>query len=342
MNAETMGKKIRVGIIGAGRMAYWHIKGYQKNKTVQVVAIAGKSEDNAIRLQKKFAIPHAYTDYRKMLKEQNLEAVSVTTPTHTHCHIVIDSLQAGCHVLCEKPMALTLEEAQQMIEAEKAASKMLMIGFSQRFYKEFSYMKKVIDQGQLGAIKVAWYRRGINMPSQKWYAEPDKSAGVTTELAIHGIDWLRWIINSRVVQVSAELTENPLYPGIDDNAWIMLKFENGALGVVGASYRFPFLKRDIGVVGDNMALTVERGKVIMEKYGDYSLGTLVMKFIAYCFIIPYWLLYNPFQKEVAHFISCIKTGNTPLATSEDGKISLEIALRAKESAQSGKKIKLCL
>jgi len=67
-----------------------------------------------------------------------------------------------------------------------------------------------------------------------------------------------------------------------------------------------------------------------------------MKFIAYCFIIPYWLLYNPFQKEVAHFISCIKTGNTPLATSEDGKISLEIALRAKESAQSGKKIKLCL
>jgi predicted dehydrogenase len=245
-------------------------------------------------------------------------------------------------VLCEKPMALTLEEAQQMIEAERAASKMLMIGFSQRFYKEFSYMKKVIDQGKLGAIKAAWYRRGINMPPQKWYAEPEKSAGVTTELAIHGIDWLRWIINARVVQVSAELTENPLHPGIDDNAWIILKFENGAFGVVGASYYFPFLKRDIGVVGDKMALTVERGKVIMEKYGNYSLGMLVMKFIRYCFIIPYWLLYNPFQKEVEHFISCIRTGNTPLATSEDGKISLEIALRAKESALSGQTIKLCL
>jgi predicted dehydrogenase len=337
-----MKEKIRVGIIGAGRMAYWHLKGYQKNKAAQIVAIAGQSEDNVIRLQKKFAIPHAYTDYRKMLKEQNLEAVSVTTPTHTHWHIVIDSLQSGCHVLCEKPMALSLEEARQMIEAERAANKILMIGFSQRFYKEFSYMKEVVDQGQLGAIRAAWYRRGINMPSQKWYAEPDKSAGVTTELAIHGIDWLRWIINSRVVQVSAERTENSLYPGIDDNVWIMLKFENGAIGVVGASYCFPFLKRDIGVVGDKMALTVERGKVIMEKYGDYSLGMLVMKFIKYCFIIPYWLLYNPFQKEVEHFIFCIKTGNTPLATSEDGKISLEIALAAKESAQSGKKIKLYL
>ena len=340
--AVAMKEKIRVGIIGAGRMAYWHLKGYKKNKDVEVTAIAGKTKANIEKLKESFNIPHGYTNYREMLNAEKLDAVNITTPTHTHCQITIDCLQAGCHVLCEKPMAMTLEEARQMIEAERAANKILMIGFSQRFYKEFSYMKEVVDQGQLGAIKAAWYRRGINMPSQKWYAEPDKSAGVTTELAIHGIDWLRWIINSRVVQVSAELTENSLYPGIDDNVWIMLKFENGAIGVVGASYCFPFLKRDIGVVGDKMALTVERGKVIREKYGDYSLGMLVMKFIKYCFIIPYWLLYNPFQKEVEHFISCIRNGNTPLATSEDGKISLEIALAAKESAQSGKKIKLYL
>jgi len=340
MGTKDKGKKIRVGIIGAGRMAYWHLKGYRTVKDAQIVALAGSTESNIKRLQKKFAIPHTYTDYQKMLEDQHLDAVSVTTPTHTHCRIVIDSMQAGCHVLCEKPIALTLEEAERMIEAERAARRILMMGFSQRFYKEFSLMKEIIDQGHLGAVRVAWYRRGINMPPQKWYAEPDKNGGVATELAIHGIDWLRWIMNARVVQVSAESSEHPQYPGIDDNMWMMLKFDNGAIGVVGASYSFPFLKRDIGVIGEKMALTVERGKVIMEGYSNYSLQMLVLKYIKYCFLVPYWLLYNPFQRETGHFISCIKSGTTPCATSEDGKISLEIALRAKESARSGQKIDL--
>ncbi len=327
-------------MIGAGRMAYWHLKGYRGTKDTQLVAIAGRSAAHIHHLQKKFAIPYAYTDYRKMLAEQHLDAVSVTTPTHTHCQIVIDCLNAGCHVLCEKPMALTLNEAERMIETEHTTRKILMMGFSQRFYKEFALMKEIIDQGQIGAVRVAWYRRGINMPPQNWYADPYASGGVSAELAIHGIDWLRWIIDARVVQVSAELTQHPRHPGIDDNVWMLLKFENGAVGVVGASYCFPFLKRDIGVVGEKMALTIERGRVIMEKYGNYSLPMLVLNYIKYCFIVPYWLLYNPFQREMGHFVSCIKSGAKPCATSEDGKISLEIALRAKESAQSGKKIQL--
>jgi UDP-N-acetylglucosamine 3-dehydrogenase len=342
MTGLLMKQKLRVGIIGAGRMAYWHLKGYKKNKDAEVTAIAGKTPANIKKLQRSFSIPHGYTDYRKMLKAEKLDAVYITTPTHTHCQITIDCLEAGCHVLCEKPMAITLEEAERMIACEQQTRKILMIGFSQRFYKEFVYMKDIIARGDLGAIKVAWYRRGINMPPQKWYAERDKSAGVTFELGIHAIDWLRWIIDSPVVQVSAELTEHSRYPGIDDNIWMILKFANGAIGVVGASYTFPFLKRDIGVIGEKMALTIERGTVITEPYGDHSLGLLVLKFIAYSFIIPYWLLYNPFQKQVEHFIASIRNGTRPLSTSEDGKISLAIALKAVESAHTGKKISLSL
>jgi len=335
-----MKEKIRIGIIGAGRMAYWHLMAYQRIPAASVVAIAGQRRHNIDRLQKKFSLPRGYSDYREMLAEQNLDAVSVTTPTHTHCPIVIDTLEAGCHVLCEKPMALDMEAAERMIAAEKKAGRILMIGFSQRFYKEFSAIKQLIDQGKLGTVKMAWYRRGINLPPQKWYREPDKSSGVAGELAIHGIDWLRWIINSPVAQVCAELTEHEQYQGVDDNIWILLKFENGAIGVVGASYRFPFLKRDIGVIGEKMALTVERGRVVVEPYGDYSLGALVMRFIKYSLMVPYWLLYNPFTRELQHFLDCIRTGAAPAATSMDGKISLEIVLAAKESARSGKKISL--
>jgi len=330
-----MSDKLKICVIGAGRMAYWHLKGYQQMRGVDIVGIAGRTRPNVERLQKKFNIPNGYTDYKLMLEKHQPDAVNVTTPTYTHCPIVVDSLQAGCHVLCEKPMAMTVEEADRMIETEKTMGKILMIGFSQRFYKEFVSMKDIIDKGKLGKIKVAWFRRGISMPSQKWYSEKDKSSGVTCELAIHGIDWLRWIIGSPVVQVSAALTEHTRYPGIDDNIWMILKFENGAIGVVGASYTFPFLKRDIGVIGEKMALTVERSKVILERYGDYSLARLAMKFIRYSFIIPYWLYYNPFQRELEHFIGCIRTATPPLTSSEDGKISLTIALDALKSARSG-------
>lgn len=342
MTEPPMKQKLRVGIIGAGRMAYWHLKGYKKNRDVEVTAIAGKTTANIEKLQRSFNIPHGYTDYREMLNAEKLDAVNITTPTHTHCQITIGCLEAGCHVLCEKPMAMTLEEAGQMIACEQQTRKTLMIGFSQRFYREFVRMKDIIARGELGAIKVAWYRRGINMPPQKWYTERDKSAGVTFELGIHAIDWLRWIINSPVVQVSAELTEHSRYPGIDDNMWMILKFANGAIGVVGASYTFPFLKRDIGVIGEKMALTIERGAVITEPYGDHSLGLMVLKFIAYSFIIPYWLLYNPFQKQLEHFTACIRNGTQPLSTSEDGRTSLAIALKAVESARTGKKISLHL
>jgi UDP-N-acetylglucosamine 3-dehydrogenase len=337
-----MQQKLKVGIIGAGRMAYWHLKGYRKNRDAKVTAIAGRTSAHIERLQRSFNIPHAYTDYREMLKTEKLDAVNITTPTHTHCQIAIDCLEAGCHVLCEKPMAMTLEEAERMIACERQTRKIFMVGFSQRFYKEFIRVKDIIARGELGTVKVAWYRRGINMPPQKWYAERDKSAGVAFELGIHAIDWLRWIIDSPVVQVSAELTEHVQYPGINDNIWMILKFANGAVGVVGASYTFPFLKRDIGVIGEKKALTIERGAVIAEPYGNYSLGLLVMKFIAYNLIIPYWLLYNPFQKQLEHFTASIRNGTRPLSTSEDGKISLAIALKAVESARTGKKIFLSL
>ena len=337
-----MAEKLKVGIIGAGRMAYWHLKGYQKIKEVDVVAIAGKTPSHIDSLQRKFKIPYGYTDHRVLLEKHRLDAVNVTTPTATHCSIVIDSLKAGCHVLCEKPMAMSLDEADKMIEAERESGRIVMLGFSQRFYKEFTHMKEIVEQGKLGKIKVAWFRRGISMPPQKWYSEKGKSLGVTCEVAIHAIDWLRWIMDAKIVQVSAEVTEHADYSGIDDNVWIVLKFENGALGIVGASYAFPFLKRDIGIIGDKMALTIERSKVIVEHYSHYSLVRLALKFIRYSFIIPYWLYYNPFQRELEHFIQCIRSGASPTTSSVDGKVSLEIALKALESARSGKKIQLNL
>lgn len=142
-----MSPGIKIGIIGTGRMAYWHLKGLKKISGVDVVAIAGRTAGNVETLRRKFRIPHGYTDYRQLLAENKLDAVSITTPTNTHCSIAVDCLNAGIHVLCEKPLAMTLDEADMMIAAEKKSGRVLMPGFSQRFYKEFIRMKAMIDRG---------------------------------------------------------------------------------------------------------------------------------------------------------------------------------------------------
>jgi len=338
---QIMSGKIKIGIIGAGRMAYWHLKGYKKIPGVEIVGIAGRTETSVRYLMKKFNVSRGYTDYRKLLGEQKLDAVSITTPTATHCTITIDCLNAGAHVLCEKPLALSLEDVDLMIAAEQKNGRLLMPGFSQRFFKEFMHMKRIIDEGKIGSIRAAWFRRGINLPAQKWYSDKNKTRGVTCELAIHAIDWLRWIIDSPVVRVSAEVTESTSCPGIDDNSWIFLKFQNNAIGVVGASYYFPFLKRDIGVIGEKMALTIERCKVIVEPYGSHSLGHMALKYLYYSLIIPYWLYYNPFESELRNFIGSISGRNQPMITSKEGRINLAIALAALDSAKTGEKVNFC-
>lgn len=330
-----MAEKLRVAMIGAGRMARWHLKGYRKIRDVAVVGVSGRSQAHMSSIQKSFSIAHAYTDHRRLLAEQKPDAVVITTPTSTHCPIALDCLNAGAHVLCEKPLAMTLDEADSMIDAERKAGKILMPAFSQRFFKEFISMKRIIDRGDIGAVKAAWFRRGINLPPQPWYAQKDKSPGVTFELAIHAIDWLRWIIPSPVTQVSALMTTaGGGTIGIDDNVWMLLKFSSGAVGVVGASYTFPFLKRDIGVVGEKKCLSVERCKVVTENYGDHSLAGMFCKYLLFSCIVPYWLYYNPFEREARAFTDCIRQGTAPPVTSEDGRESLAIACAAYESART--------
>lgn len=335
-----MAQKIKVAFIGAGRMASWHLKGCKKIKNVDIVGISGRSRANIAHLQKKFSIPCAYTDHQKLLQEQKPDAVCITTPTSTHCALAVDCLKAGAHVLCEKPLAMSLDEADMMIDAETKSGNILMPGFSQRFFKEFIRMKQIIDRGDIGAVRVAWFRRGINMPHQAWYSQKETSPGVTFELAIHAIDWLRWIIQSPVRQVSAAMTMSRPGSAIDDNVWMLLTFATGAIGVVGASYTFPFLKRDIGVIGDTMSLSVERSKVVAEKYGSHSLGRMLLKNVLFSFILPYWLYYNPFEKQAREFISCIQTNSKPPVTSTDGRESIAIACAAYESASTGSTIHL--
>lgn len=335
-------KILSVCVIGAGSAAANHIRAYKRNPNARVLAVAAREEEKLKHFCRRLKVGRYYTDYKKMLADERPDAVSVCSPTHTHAQISIDALRAGCHVLCEKPIANTLPEADRMISASREANKLLLVSFPLKFMKEYTRVKEIIESGILGQIKVIWFRRGRALPSQGWYLDKAKSGGVICELAVHGVDLVRWLCDSPVISVTAEATGAVYNLGKEDNAWLMIRFKNGAMGIVGSSYSYPFFETDFGICGDKKALRLFRGKALIEDLKKRH--TLLSTFIRYCmesFILPYRIVTErPFDKEIEHFIDCIQNNRDPRLSADNAKTNLEIVLKALDSAENAKRVLL--
>jgi len=322
---------MKVGIIGAGHMARRHFESYLDLDDVEVVAVAGETDRNRGVFVEGGEARAFYTDHRDLLARGDVSAVSVATPTHTHAEIVKDCFQAGCHVLCEKPISQTLPQAHEMVAAAHRADRIFMMGFSMRFFAEFQAVKQLIDAGEVGEVKNVWLRRCRRLPEQAWYSDPKKSGGVTFELGIHLIDLARWLVASPIQWVTAVMHGDVYRLGKDDNSWMLLEFANGAIGSIGASYSYSIAPNDFGIVGTKKSLAVDGEKVIEEDYRAGRSGVRGSDADALSFG-------DPLRMELDHFVECIRSGSEPLADGEDGVASLAVALAAVESAKSGKRI----
>ena len=243
-------KEIKVGIIGAGGIARGaHIPSYQKLANVSVVAVADVKEGTATEAAEKFNIPHVFTNYEELLKMGELDAVSVCTPNAFHAAPSIAAMEAGKHVLCEKPMAVSVAEAQQMVETAKKRKRILQIGLASRFSAGAQYLKQQIESGRLGEIyyarAVSIRRRGI--PSWGVFVRKDMSGGGTLlDIGVHVLDLVVWLMGApKPVSVFGTAVAkfgkrrdviNPDWGqwdidhfDVDDFAVGLVRFENGAM-----------------------------------------------------------------------------------------------------------------
>ncbi len=194
-----MSKKIRVGFIGAGGIAGTHIKWLKPVKNVEVIALADPSTDamDARIAEHELDGCKTFTDYTQMLKMADVDAVSVCTPNWLHYKPTIDALKAGKHVMVEKPMAMNAREAQKMVDAAKARGKVLTIGFQMRFRPDTQFVKRAIDEGQLGDILYtrvqALRRRGI--PSWGVFGRKDlQGGGPLIDIGVHCIEMTHYLM----------------------------------------------------------------------------------------------------------------------------------------------------
>ncbi|ADE69177.1 Gfo/Idh/MocA family oxidoreductase [Priestia megaterium] len=267
-------EKVKIGVIGCGSIAqHRHLPEYKMNEQVELVAVCDINTERANSVAQQYGVK-AYTNYEELLASGTVEAVSVCTPNYLHAPISVAALNSGVHVLCEKPMATSEEEAKAMIEAAKTNGKKLMIGHNQRFVASHQKARELIGKGEIGKIYSFRTAFGHGGPEgwsvdgkDSWFFKKDEAfIGAMGDLGVHKTDMLRYILNEEIVEVGAFVESNAKdFANVDDNAVCVLKTESGIIGTLAASWAYN------GKEDNSTIVYGEKGILRLEDDPTYSL-----------------------------------------------------------------------
>ncbi len=258
--------KVKVGVIGCGSIArFRHLPEYHTHPNVEIIAVCDVALERAQSVAQTYGAK-AYTDYIELLNDEEINAVSICTPNVFHAPMSIAALQAGKHVLCEKPMATTIEDAERMNEATNVSGKILMIGHNQRFVPSHQKAKAMIAKGELGKIYSFRTAFGHSGPEDwsidgkdSWFFKKDQAViGAMGDLGVHKADLLRFILGEEMMEVAAFVdTSAKKETNVDDTAVCILRTESGIIGTLAASWSY--LKEDNSTIiyGEKAVLRLE-------------------------------------------------------------------------------------
>ena len=354
-------EKLKIAVVGVGSISSMHIKNYLANDKVEVYAFCDINEDRLKYMGEKYGITRLYTDEAEMLKAlPEIDAVSVCTWNSAHAPCTIMALKAGKHVLCEKPMATNVEDAEAMLAAAKESGKLLMIGFVRRFGRDADTVMDLIEAGSLGEI---YYAKAQNLRRNGapggWFGDKSRSGGgPLIDLGVHSIDLVRYLLGKpRAVSVyvsaftklgnRSDLKSKKNYVSVgnkgkqdvydcEDLATAMVRFENGAVLSVEMSFSLNVGKPEnsIQLFGVESGVHMEKEVQVFGQMGGYLSDTSLGKDTGLD-------VDDAFKKEIDHYVDCI-TGEaeTCRAPAEDGVELMRILTAIYESAECGHEVKL--
>ncbi|MFC4736162.1 Gfo/Idh/MocA family protein [Bacillus daqingensis] len=332
---------LKAAVIGCGSIAkYRHLPEYAANPEVTLTAVCDINQERAEELGSMFDAM-AYTDYQEMLEREDIDIVSVCTPNYLHAPVSIAALNAGVHVLCEKPMATSSKEADDMIEAAKNARKWLMIAHNQRFVPSHQRARDMIARGELGKIYSFRTAFGHGGPegwsadgADSWFFKKDEAfIGAMGDLGVHKTDLLRFILGEDFTSVGSFIeTSAKDHSTVDDTAVCILRTGTGIIGTLAASWSY--------TAGEDNATVIYAEKGIMKLEDDPQ----------YNVVIDYvdgekarfelgGIQTNESGGQtnsgvIDSFVSSIQADEEPAIPGEEGKKSLEVILGALEANES--------
>lgn len=330
-------ERIRIGIIGMGRFGEYHMAVFQALDSVEVVGLCHRREDRLKELAQLFPGYPLYADYREMLAQEEMEAVSVVTSEHLHLEPVLASFESGKHVFLEKPIASSLEDADRMIEEAERRGLIFLVGHMLRFDPRYASLKERIEAGEVGQLATMYARRNYSRDYYDLY----KRVYPSLVLGCHDIDMMLWYSDSPVVSVYA--VEGRYLGGeTPDTYWALLRFQNGVIGALEMSWLIPQgapspLDAQMQVLGTegllriydpapNLVVTNDRGSNWVDVVAAPTLRGAMLGVL---------------RDELVHFVECVKKEEqSTILCPRDARAALRIALAVAESAKSRQELRL--
>jgi myo-inositol 2-dehydrogenase / D-chiro-inositol 1-dehydrogenase len=342
--------RVRIGIVGSRFQADCVATSAKMiPDEAVVVAAASPTPGNAEALARRHGIAAFYGDYRDMLRDPAVEMVWVTAPNRFHAQITIDAAHSGKHVVCEKPLCMTLEEADAMIDACARAGVLLLYAEELFFAPKYVKAKQMADEGAFGRIHVVKQGEKHSGPHSDWFWDVEQSGGgALMDLGCHGIAFCWWFLGKpKVKSVYAQLSTQVHGQRTrgDDEAITIIEFEGGAIGIVENSWNRP------GGMDDAIEVFGAKGQTYADMlmgnalptYSEVGFGYAVEKAATttgwtYPVFEEHWNY--GFPQEMRHFARCVRGTETPIADGETGRVVQEVLYAAYASAGLGRKVAL--
>ncbi|MFX1511649.1 MAG: Gfo/Idh/MocA family protein [Promethearchaeota archaeon] len=326
---------LRVGVVGTGAMGRNHVRVYSGMNDVELVAVSDSSPETLEHITTQYSC-EGYLNFQDMLKKENLDAVTIAVPTKLHLNVAKVFLEVGIHVLVEKPIAVSVEEAEKLITIAKENNRVLMVGHIERYNPAISKLEELISKGDLGKILTCSARRLGPYPPRI------TDVGVVIDWTVHDIDIMRLLCQSEPITVFCR--GKSVETSHEDYAIMLLEFENGVLGTIEADWLTQTRVRTLSVTGsksfaelDYMNQQIElRGKVGDLKYQNFD--ELIKRLGQLSRWQPFVEKREPLKNELEDFIRAIQTQTLPKATGADGLQSIKIASAALQSIKEKKPI----
>lgn len=357
-----MSKKLKIAIIGCGGIANGkHMPNLAKLNNVEMVAFCDIIEERAVEAAKKYGTEDAkvYTDYRELLKDESIDVVHVCTPNRSHSFITVDALEAGKHVMCEKPMAINSAEARKMVEAAKRTGKKLTIGYNNRHRADSVYLKQVCENGELGEIyfaKAHAIRRRAVPTWGVFLNEYEQGGGPLIDIGTHALDLTLWLMNNYKVRSvmgnvyhklgSKENAANAWGPWdpkkftVEDSAFAFITMENGATIILESSWALNTL--DVGeakttLCGTEGGADMKDGlRINGEKYSRLYVNKPELSSGGVAFYDG--VTESDAFREARLWIDAIINDKDPVVLPEQALVVTEILEAVYESAKTGKPV----
>ena len=306
-------KNINVGVIGVGAMGYNHARVYYKLENANLIAVSDVSENTLNKVANKFdAKP--YADYEDLLNDPEIEVVSVCVQTTFHHDAVMAAIEHGKHVLVEKPIAFSLEEAEEMIQAAHDKGVLLATGHVERFNPAVQKAKELIDNDVIGDVVSASAKRVGPYPPRI------RDVGVAIDLAIHDLDVMYYLFDQEVKQVYATMGSILEDCEYEDHAEIMVNFAGGTTGMLEVNWLTPYKRREISITGTDGIISVDYIDQSIDVHGKFAQDIQIEH-------------KEPLKEELSSFLDAVANNKQPVITGEDGLNALKMVIAADKSSQ---------